>query len=83
MILAMTVFPGFGGQAFISEVLDKIRALAALRDDNSYGYEIEVDGGINQATAKEACDAGADILVAGSYIFRNKDLHAAMDSLRS
>ncbi len=77
MVLFMTVEPGFGGQAFIKSVLPKIKKIRAKFD----GY-IQVDGGINKATAKEAVSAGANVLVAGSYIFGAKNIARAIRSLR-
>jgi ribulose-phosphate 3-epimerase len=65
MVLLMTVFPGFGGQKFIEDVIPKIKELREMRPD----LDIEVDGGINEETAKIAKDAGANVFVAGSYIF--------------
>ena len=72
LVLVMTVNPGFGGQSFIPSGLNKIKQLFDLRSEHGYSYEIEVDGGVNQETAKQCIDAGADVLVAGSAIF-NKD----------
>ena len=77
-VLVMSVFPGFGGQAFIPSVLDKVRALRA----EGYPGEIEIDGGINEATAPLAAAAGCDILVAGSAVFGRTDRAAAIRSLR-
>ena len=79
MVLVMSVEPGFGGQKFNPVCIDKI---AALR--NTYGYKgyIEVDGGINDQTAKLVRGAGADVLVAGSYLVRASDKKAATKSLR-
>ena len=68
-VLVMTVNPGFGGQAFIPTCLDKIGQLAQTRTKLGLDFEIQVDGGINDQTAKQAQDVGADIFVAGSYIF--------------
>ncbi|MCW6652619.1 ribulose-phosphate 3-epimerase [Aerococcaceae bacterium NML210727] len=82
LVLVMTVNPGFGGQAFIPETMRKVEQLAALRKANGYHYEIEVDGGINEQTAKVALAAGADVLVAGSYIFNQANRAAAIQSLR-
>ncbi|SDF88655.1 ribulose-phosphate 3-epimerase [Facklamia miroungae] len=83
LILVMTVNPGFGGQAFIGSTLKKVEKLAQLRHANEhYHYEIEVDGGVNYQTAKECLAAGADVLVAGSYIFKQEDRTAAIASLR-
>lgn len=78
MVLVMTVNPGFGGQKFISEVLPKIRALRAMRAD----LDIIIDGGINAETAKLVVDAGANVLVAGNYIFGEKDRRAQIERLR-
>lgn len=70
LILVMSVEPGFGGQAFIESSLEKIGELAYLKRKNNYHYEIEVDGGINQETAVLVKEAGATVLVAGSYVFK-------------
>lgn len=82
MVLIMTVNPGFGGQSFIESTLTKIAKLKALREEHQYHYEIEVDGGVNAETGRKCLDAGADVLVAGSYIFNQTDRKAAIDSLR-
>lgn len=82
LVLVMTVVPGFGGQSFIAEMVDKIVYLNEYKQKNNLAYEIEVDGGINEQTAKIAKMAGATILVAGSYIFKNEDYKAAIDSLK-
>ena len=68
-VLVMTVNPGFGGQSFIEETVEKITELADLRKENNWSYAIEVDGGIVPETAKICKDAGADVFVAGSYIY--------------
>ncbi len=68
-VLVMTVNPGFGGQSFIEETLDKIRELQALKEAKGYHYDIEVDGGIAPDTAKLCKEAGANVFVAGSYIY--------------
>ncbi|HPI99579.1 MAG TPA: ribulose-phosphate 3-epimerase [Enterococcus sp.] len=68
-VLIMTVNPGFGGQSFIEESLDKIRELAALREANGYHFDIQVDGGIVPETAKRCKEAGVNVFVAGSYIY--------------
>ena len=83
LVLVMTVNPGFGGQTFIPSSLNKIKQLKALREENNYNYEIEVDGGINEDTSKKCLDAGADVLVAGSYIFSHNNRKEAIDSLRN
>lgn len=83
MVLIMSVNPGFGGQSFIPGALDKVRELAGLRKDRGLKFLIEVDGGVNTHTAPELVKAGADVLVAGSFIFQSKDYTKAMASLRS
>lgn len=69
MVLLMTVNPGFGGQSFIRSVLKKIRALRQIADERDLSLHIEVDGGINAQTAQDVVAAGANVLVAGSYVF--------------
>jgi len=73
LLLVMSVNPGWGGQAFIPEVLDKVRAARRLIDERSLRVEIEIDGGISEKTAPLAAEAGVDILVAGSAIFHADD----------
>lgn len=82
LVLVMTVNPGFGGQAFISEMLDKVRELVALRQENGYHYMIEVDGGINERTAKLCKEAGVDVAVAGSYVFYAADIKKAIRAIK-
>lgn len=77
-ILIMSVFPGFGGQSFIPEVLEKIRKIRELKPN----IDIQVDGGINAETAKLVTEAGANLLVAGSYIFGAENREEAIASLR-
>jgi ribulose-phosphate 3-epimerase len=77
-VLVMTVNPGFGGQAFIRSMLEKIRLVRAMIGEK----DLEVDGGIDRDTAKEAVRAGANVLVAGSYIFGNPSYREAIASLR-
>ncbi len=69
LVLVMSVEPGFGGQKFIPSMLERIQKFDELRSLNNYGYLISVDGGINEETGKESREHGADVLVAGSYIF--------------
>jgi ribulose-phosphate 3-epimerase len=69
LILVMSVNPGFGGQSFIASALDKIRALRIRIDQSGRAIDLEVDGGINEETAREAISAGADVLVAGTASF--------------
>ena len=74
-VLVMTVNPGFGGQAFLPETMDKIRELVALREANQLNFDIEVDGGIDDKTIQLAREAGANIFVAGSYVFKGDVSH--------
>ncbi|MCR5121672.1 MAG: ribulose-phosphate 3-epimerase [Ruminococcus sp.] len=83
MILVMTVEPGFGGQSFMTDMLDKISAARALADSTGRNIHIEVDGGINDKTAALVKAHGADVLVSGSYLFKAKDPAAAVDSLKA
>ena len=73
LILVMSVYPGFGGQKFIPDVIEKIKLLKEIKDRKSYNYDIEVDGGINFENSKDVIDAGANILVSGTTIFREND----------
>ena len=74
-VLVMTVNPGFGGQAFLPETMGKIRELVALREANQLNFDIEVDGGIDDKTIQMAREAGANIFVAGSYVFKGDVSH--------
>jgi ribulose-phosphate 3-epimerase len=83
-VLVMTVNPGFGGQAFLPEMLAKIAALAKLRAEGGYRFEIGVDGGIDSETAPQVVRAGADTLIAGSAVFHHPDgLAAGIAAIRS
>ena len=82
LVLVMTVEPGYGGQGFLSETLGKIRAIRQEADRLGKKIDIEVDGGINERTAPLVREAGADLLVAGTYLFRADSLRAAADRLR-
>ncbi len=82
LVLVMSVEPGFGGQKFMPNALDKIRALARLKVENGYDYLIEVDGGINKETGKLCVEAGVEILVAGSYLFGKDDQKARIEGLK-
>lgn len=82
LVLVMSVEPGFGGQKFMPIAVDKIKELYALRKELSLSYEIEVDGGINEETGKLCVNAGADILVAGSSVFKSENRKEAIDALR-
>jgi ribulose-phosphate 3-epimerase len=82
ILLIMTVYPGFGGQEYIDSVNPKISEAARLKAENGHHYVIEVDGGLNDHTAKTAADHGATMIVAGEYIFGSNDYKAAIASLR-
>lgn len=83
MVLLMSVNPGFGGQKFIGNTIEKIKRLRALISASGSKALIEVDGGVNSETAPQLALAGADILVAGSYVFKSPDPHAAIRHLKS
>ncbi len=82
MVLVMTVNPGFGGQSFIKETVSKIALLNTLKKDKGYNFEIEVDGGISPETAKICKDAGANVFVAGSYIYDAQNPVEQLTSLK-
>lgn len=82
LVLLMTVNPGFGGQAFIPNVLDKIRAVKKAADVVNPELEIEVDGGVNRETAKDCLEAGANVLVSGSALFRQENKAKAIEELK-
>ena len=82
MILVMSVNPGFGGQSFLSNQLEKITKIRKMIEKTGKDIDLEVDGGINDITAKEVKKAGANVLVSGSYIFKNEDYGKAIELLR-
>ena len=82
LLLIMTVHPGFGGQAFRPEMMEKIQAALAWKKSNESSIDIEVDGGINAETAQLSVDQGANVLVAGTSIFRASDYHVAIREMR-
>jgi len=86
LVLVMTVNPGFGGQSFIDSQLRKIanlrKKIDLISQQKNKIIELEVDGGINNNNAKQVIEAGANVLVAGSYIFNNKNYQQAISSLR-
>ena len=84
LVLIMSVFPGFGGQKFIPETIKKIKDLKEIKDKNNYSFDIEVDGGINFSNSKDVVDAGANILVSGTTIFKenNGDIKKNIDYLK-
>lgn len=82
LVLLMTVNPGFGGQSFIPEVLEKIQKVKQWKDEYGYNFDIEVDGGINPETARKCVAMGANVLVAGSSIYNQKDRQKAILDIR-
>jgi len=78
----MSVYAGFGGQKFIPEVLEKVRALRKLSMEKGMDIDIEVDGGVNEETAKACVEAGANVLVAGSYVFGSSDYRDRIQRVR-
>jgi ribulose-phosphate 3-epimerase len=82
LVLVMSVNPGFGGQSFIEGTIDKIARTRALREARNLSFRIEVDGGVGNRNAARIVSAGADILVAGTAIFRNPPYRQAIDRLR-
>ncbi len=82
LLLVMTVHPGFGGQSFRPEMMEKVRRAREWRSTRESTFEIEVDGGINSETARTSIENGANVLVAGTSIFRAKDYRQAISELR-
>ena len=82
MVLIMTVEPGYGGQALIPETIEKVRKIKAEIDKRGLKIDVQVDGGINADNATDVKEAGANVLVAGSSVFRAQDRKFAMDVLR-
>ena len=80
-VLIMTVNPGFGGQKFIPEMLEKIEKLAKIREEKGYTFLIQVDGGVNVETSKLCRDKGADLLVCGSFLFGAEDKEKTLGEL--
>ena len=85
LVLVMSVFPGFGGQKFIPETINKIKDLKEIKDRNNFSFDIEVDGGINFSNSKDVISAGANILVSGTTIFKenNGDIQKNIETLKS
>ena len=83
ILLVMTVYPGFGGQSFITAMLDKVRQASEWRESGGHDFQIEVDGGINISTAAESIRAGANLLVAGTSVFRAEDASEEILKLRN
>lgn len=82
MVLVMSVFPGFGGQKFIADVLEKCKEIRGILDEGNPSCLLEIDGGINSETAKLAAASGCDVLVAGSSVFGKADRAEAIESLK-
>lgn len=82
LVLIMSVNPGFGGQKFIPQSIDKVRELSRIREEKNLKFLIEVDGGVNGDNARLLKEAGADILVAGSYIFKSGNRKKAIESIK-
>ena len=85
LVLVMSVNPGFGGQKFMPEVLNKIKELKKIKDKSKYRFDIEVDGGINFSNSKIVLEAGADILVSGTTVFKenDEDIKTNIEKLKS
>ena len=85
LVLVMTVYPGFGGQKFITKILDKIKDLKKIKDEKKLNFDIEVDGGINLNNNNTVIKAGANILVSGTTIFKenNGDIKKNIELLRT
>ena len=83
MVLLMSVNPGFGGQKFIEPVLDKLADARKMIDDSGKNVLLEIDGGINEIYAPLAVSRGADVLVAGSYLFAKSDTQSAIEQMRN
>jgi ribulose-phosphate 3-epimerase len=81
--LIMTVYAGFGGQKFIADMLPKIKAVRDAADRINLPLDIEVDGGINDETARQCFLAGANVFVAGNYVFKSKSYKERIDAIRS
>ena len=81
----MSVFPGFGGQKFIPETIKKIINLKKIKDEKNYSFDIEVDGGVNFSNSKDIINAGANILVSGTTVFKenNGDIKKNIATLKS
>ena len=82
MVLVMTVEPGFGGQSFMADQMPKVSALRALIEEKNPACELEVDGGVAPDTCRTCIDAGANVLVAGSAVYKAADIPARIQELR-
>lgn len=82
LVLVMTVEPGFGGQSFMVDMMEKVRELVKIRKENGLHFLIEIDGGVNGETIHFAKEAGVDIVVAGSYLFDQENREFAIEGLK-
>lgn len=82
LVLVMSVEPGFGGQSFIPTALDKIKYLSELKKEKELNYEIEVDGGINKETSVLCANAGCEVLVAGTYIYKSESRKRLIEEMQ-
>ena len=83
VVLIMSVNPGFGGQVFLEHTYDKVRALKKLIEERKLNCQIEIDGGVTDQNAAALLEAGADILVAGSFVFRSNDPLSTISGLKA
>lgn len=83
MVLVMTVEPGFGGQSFMYETMDKVRTLRKYSDDNGLSLAIQVDGGINADTVSAAVEAGANVIVSGTYLFKSDNMAGEIKKIKA
>ena len=83
MVLLMSVNPGFGGQKFIPQTLEKVKRLRKLITESGSQAIIEIDGGVNMETGRQLAEAGADVLVAGSFVFGSNDPSDRVDALKA
>lgn len=82
-VLVMTVEPGFGGQVFLEEMLEKVKILYAYKKKNNFEFDIQVDGGINYETGRKSAEAGANRLVCGSFFYKQKNLKEVVEKFHS
>ena len=83
LVCLMSVNPGFGGQSFIKSTFDKVRRLNKIREEVKANFLIEIDGGVSTDNAKDLIEAGADVLVAGSFVFKSKDPLTTIEKLKT
>ena len=83
LVLVMSVEPGASGQSFMPEALERIKELARIREENNFNFKIEVDGGVNDKNARDIIEAGADMLVSGSYVYNAESRAKAIENLKN